>query len=554
MHSQDADVDETSRRTVGRKTIKVEAETPTKDPASGRALDFDLPADFSSKLKFSDERPATPTLHVDGKALNVSTTLMLQPAQNSTGDMVHILLAQQALSASPITVACCHDSDDTSAIAHATARVLTLLHPASKAHAVLADGGGSYQPPVRHVYGMASAAHANLLAVTGQPVAVVEQKSSTSFVFGALQGGQPPVRDALRRALLQALTAPAGDELWTSQQELLTNATKAADALAEQIAQIARKATCRVVLVNVRACSGRANNQQDTIAHFRPEKWMKSLETSEAGKKCLFWYLFSDSRKQRSTEWRPDKARTSYLYNGAIENILDGCDVKCKAPGLDLIADGHGLYRVRHLRLLARLQELLGPKVVLLGTTSGTTDMAAAVGIQSLNLHRTSSAAWFKSGETTLNAAEVRVTIQALPQHQAVAPPAPIQRTVFVAAAVTNNNDTALMTRKGDAAAGDLLKTHMADVFTAWLAGTLPSISVLRVTKKALTLKLPEAAKIPHLTSADVFTVAEGLQTTAKAAKKEQRKSVVFDWWNEVAARLDKVLRLAKVLHGIGTP
>ena len=470
---------------------------------------------------------------------------MLQPAQNSTGDVVHILLAQQALSEKrPMPVACCHDNDDTSAIAQATARVLTLLHPASQARAVSAKGGGSCQPPVRHMYGMASAA--NLLVATGQPVAVVEQKSSTSFVFGALQGGQPPVRDALRQAVLRC-AAPAGDELGTSEQKkLLAKAIKAADALAEQIAL---KASCRVVLVNVRACSGRANSQQDTIAHFRPEKWMKSLETSEAGRKCLFWYLFSDSRKQRtSAEWRPEKARTSYLYNGAIEEILGGCAVKCKAPGVDATADEHGLYRVRHLRLLARLQDLLGPKVVLLGTTSGTTDMAAAVGIQSLNLHRTSSAAWFESHETTLNAAEVRVTIQALPQHHAVAKPAPIQWTVFVAAAVTKEDDTAAVTMIGDKAAGDLLKTHMTEVFTAWLEGTLPSISVLRVTNNALKLKLPEAAKIPHLTSADVFTVAETLKTTAQAAKKELRQSVVFDWWNDVAARLAEVLRIIKQL------
>ena len=100
----------------------------------------------------------------------------------------------------------------------------------------------------------------------------------------------------------------------------------------------------------------------------------------------------------------------------------------------------------------------------------------------------------------------------------------------------------------GDKAAGDLLKTHMTEVFTAWLGGTLPSISVLRVTNNALKLKLPEAAKIPHLTSADVFTVAETLKTTAQAAKKELRQSVVFDWWNDVAARLAEVLRIIKQL------
>ena len=123
-----------------RPIFQISKETPTKDPAPGRALDFgeeftDMLAGLPSKLESSpaprDERPATPTLHADGEAPKVSTTLMLQPAQNSTGDVVHILLAQQALSEKrPMPVACCHDNDDTSAIAQATARVLTLLHPA----------------------------------------------------------------------------------------------------------------------------------------------------------------------------------------------------------------------------------------------------------------------------------------------------------------------------------------------------------------------------------------------------------------------------------------
>ena len=282
----------------------------------------------------------------------------------------------------------------------------------------------------------------------------------------------------------------------------MKTALDAADTLAIAIDKRAGEKPLVLFNENARfAKKGRANKPQDFV-QFELESWVGDLGHPA---EILVWFVMSDDRQTRVGGFQPPSDRVSWMYNGDDLTRFDSRTVPVNAE-----YDTQGLYQLRHARLLAKLRELRGPdSVFLLGTTSGTTDLATFLGIRTLNLHRwvdRSASQLYRGVEdkVELNSAETRLAIQTMYR---------VQCSMFVS---------------GD---GRLLK-HLPGLFKRWMDNKLPALTVLWDGRAKCELQIPDDGKLSEL--------ATEFPKVATTKKKDKPPS--GEWWEGVRTALGNIL------------